>query len=99
MAPGRSRLHQSECRMRTARLEINFVFVSRAPQGSTRHPALNRRSYEHVYTTEAVLIFDRCQENARLRVALNLSGESQPVKFPAGDLVLSSYLDMPAGRA
>jgi alpha-glucosidase len=44
-------------------------------------PALSRGSYLAAAHTDAVLVYDRCHQNKRLRIALNMSDESQPAAF------------------
>jgi alpha-glucosidase len=57
-------------------------------------PALNIGAYRQVQVTQSVLVFDRFQNGTTLRIALNFSGQHQPLELPEGELLLSSHMDI-----
>ena len=56
-------------------------------------PALHAGAISEVSATDSVLRFVRTHGETRLQILLNLTGDPQKTSCPAGNVLLSSYLD------
>jgi alpha-glucosidase len=58
-------------------------------------PALSVGDYEHVYTDDDLIVFERYSGDQRIRVALNLSHTARDIEWsgPGARILLSTHLD------